>query len=1054
MLDSLTMLKPGVYEQLINLMLKKDLDSNSSSHYSEKCPIDNEDAPRILTMYLAEIIERNLKEMVQHGKGLQDQVELTNKILNSIGCNQSYNPYLSDNYDHVDQLLGFAERKYSMKTSSEAPPLVRPMSSILQNSIFTGASWEPSMYSELKKEILSSDRVDMLVSFIKWSGLRLLIDDLRTFTTKGGKLRVITTAYMGVTDMRSVEELSSLANTEIKISYDTRRTRLHAKTYIFHRETGFSTAYIGSSNLTNAAISSGLEWNVKMTEKDLSNTIDKINATFESYWNSGDFETYTHGIKEKLESALKQEKIGKTEHFPLLMMDVHPYPFQQNILDILDAEREVHGRFKNLIVAATGTGKTVVAALDYRRFCRKNQGKPNRLLFVAPREEILRQSLDCFRSVLKDYNFGEMNAGNSNPGKLDHLFISIQMLNSRGLDTSVDPDFYDYIIVDEFHHASAPSYQRLLSYFKPSILMGLTATPERMDGEDILQYFDNHIAAEIRLPEAIERRLLSPFQYFGITDAIDLENVKWTRGGYDKNQLSEIYSSGDSASIQRASFIVDALWRYVDDIKKVKGVGFCVSKLHCKFMAEQFNSYGIQSTYITSDSSDEERFSASKRLKEGEIKFVFVVDIYNEGVDIPEINTILFLRPTQSLTVFLQQLGRGLRIADDKDCLTVLDFVGQANRYYNFHEKFTAILSKNTMGLVNEIRKGFPDVPKGCYIQLEKKAQEYILNNISRAVGSRSRLVSRISTFEEDSGLPLNLENFVRFYHMNLKDIYSRYSFARLKVDAGVEPDFQEPLESLITKAFSKLCYIDSRRWIEFLLKMLKSTYIPFFEDMSQEERRMYNMFHYTIWRNNYSECGFKTPLEGIEKIKGCKPLLEEIIELLEFRNRQIDFVDRHIEIGFDCPLDLHCNYTRDQILVSMDFMNPGNVREGVKFLPGKNIDLLFVTLNKPEKFYSQSTLYRDYSINDTLFHWQSQSTTSVNSKTGQRYINHRKTGTSVLLFVREDKEDIAGAFPYTYLGPVDYFSHEGTNPINIVWKLQNPIPARYLEATNKLLMA
>jgi hypothetical protein len=289
---------------------------------------------------------------------------------------------------------------------------------------------------------------------------------------------------------------------------------------------------------------------------------------------------------------------------------------------------------------------------------------------------------------------------------------------------------------------------------------------------------------------------------------------------------------------------------------------------------------------------------------------------------------------------------------------------------------------------------------------------------------------------------------------MNLKDIYSKYSFARLKADAGVEPDFIDPLEPVITKAFSRLCSIDSRRWINFLLDMLRSPDERDFRHLSPAETRMCNMFQFTVWRKSYSECGFNSPEEGILKLRESGTLKRELIELLEFRLSGIDFIDRHVDIGFDSPLDLHCSYTRDQILVAMDFMHPENVREGVKYLPDLNIDILFVTLNKLEKDYSPSTLYRDYSISDTLFHWQSQSTTSESSRTGQRYINHKATGGKILLFIRENKEDSAGAVPYTYLGPVDYVSHEDSNPISIVWGLQNPIPARYLEITGKMLSA
>ena len=220
-------------------------------------------------------------------------------------------------------------------------------------------------------------------------------------------------------------------------------------------------------------------------------------------------------------------------------------------------------------------------------------------------------------------------------------------------------------------HAAAPSYQRLLTYYRPEILLGLTATPERMDGKNILEYFDNRIAAEIRLPEAIDRKLLCPFQYFGVTDTVDLNTLKWSKGGYDRNELTNIYTYSRGVADRRARMIVHSLLKYVTDIETVKGLGFCVSIDHAEYMSDFFNEHGIKSMYLTKNSSDADRNSAKQRLVSGEIRFIGVVDIYNEGVDIPEVNTVLFLRPTESLTIFLQQLGRGLRLAEGKDCLTV-----------------------------------------------------------------------------------------------------------------------------------------------------------------------------------------------------------------------------------------------------------------------------------------------------------------------------------------------------------------------------------------------
>ena len=676
------------------------------------------------------------------------------------------------------------------------------------------------------------------------------------------------------------------------------------------------------------------------------------------------------------------------------------------------------------------------------------------MLFVAHREEILRQSLYTFRAVLKDANFGEMFVGNQRPESIDDLFISIQTFNSQGFTEKTDPEFYDYIVVDEFHHAAAPTYQKLLSYYRPKVLLGLTATPERMDGKSILQYFSNRIAAEIRLPEAIDRKLLCPFQYFGVTDTVDLDGLRWSAGGYDRAELSRVYTLSGMAASRRADHIVSSLLRYVTDIDAVKGLGFCVSVEHAKFMSDHFNERGISSMFLTGKSLDEERRDAQNQLVSGKVRFIFVVDLYNEGVDIPEINTVLFLRPTESLTVFLQQLGRGLRLSENKECLTVLDFIGQANRKYNFENKFAALLSNTTRSVSREIKDGFISLPKGCYIQLEKKAAKYILDNIRASYGNSSGLVSRISSFANDTGSELTLANFLDYYHIDPRSMYKFSPFSRLCVRAGIKEDFTEPLEETLTKAMARLSVIDSRRWIGFLLRLLPQIDYVDFGRLSALEKRMLQMFYITVWGKAIEDWDDYEFLDNLYALSDSSVLLNELIELLNYQYSRIDFIDSPVDIGFDCPLDLHCTYTRDQLLAALDFLKPGTVREGVKWLPEQKLDVLFVTLNKSDKDYSPTTMYNDYSINEWLFHWQSQSTTAESSSTGQRYIHHNERGSRVLLFVREFKADriSGGAEAYTFLGTANYVKHEGERPMSITWRLDHPIPAKYLKKTNKLM--
>ena len=1047
------MLKNGIYELIINRILRNELNALKDVD-AEREKIEREEASYILSKYAGGLINDALLKMKDAGNWPSSQVNLINEIIKLVSTEVP--EVISDKMiidEPLEKLLSLmAKQDHNFPGISEERNK-RPLSSISRSSLFTASEDEPIMVDELKKEIITSNQVDLLVSFIRWSGIRLLMDKLKKFTDSGGTLRIITTTYMGATDFGAIEKLSHLKNTQIRISYDTKRTRLHAKAYIFHRDTGFSTAYIGSSNISSMAISSGLEWNVKITSSDLPDTMNKVKVTFESYWNSKEFELYTSDQKDRLKEAINAEKSAGEETHSSIMFDIRPFPFQQEILDKLQAERQFLGRNKNLVVAATGTGKTVIAAFDYKSFCEKNPSGKNRLIFIAHREEILVQAIDTFKAVLKDYNFGSLYVGKNKPDSMDHLFISIQTFNSQKFYEKTPEDFYDFIVMDETHHAPAESYQPLFSHYKPKVFLGLTATPERSDGISVERYFDNHISAEIRLPEAIEMKLLSPFQYFGITDSVDLKNIIWKRGGYDDNELDRLYVSDVRSAGQRASLIVASVRKYIADMEHTKGLGFCVSIEHAKFMAESFNRAGISSRYLTSFSPDDLRKNAKEMLRTGEIKFIFVVDIYNEGVDIPEVNTVLFLRPTKSLTVFIQQLGRGLRLSPGKDCLTVLDFIGQANEKYNFEEKFASLVKNSSRSIEKQIRDGFIHLPAGSYIELEEFAKKYILENIMRTFGVKSALVTRIKNFKEDTGIELTLENFLTYYRLDPSDIYSKGSFSRLSVLAGIGEDFSNQDEDRITKAIRKVSDIDSRKWLNFLLNIMKHLDTAELRDLSNSEEKMLNMFQYTAWGKSLQESGFRDYVETFTRIRECGPLFNEMMEIMEYQLSRTDIVDFDIDLGYECPLELHCNYTRDQVLVSLGVNNPENMREGVKFIPELKTDILFVTLNKSDKDYSPTTMYEDYLLSDRLFHWQSQSTTSEGSVTGRRYTSHRETGNNILLFVREFKKTVDGlGAPYTFLGMVNYKSHEGSNPMNIIWELEKAVPAKYMKKIGKLI--
>lgn len=1047
--DSISLLKDGLYEKLINTKFGKALQSALSTQaiWAKQENLDPQEAPHYLSLYLQELVKLCLKDVADQNSDteLSDEIALTNALIAHL---QQLHPAIGEDME-VEKENSLLLSLQHQKNAEREKAWVRPETSLTQSFLFTNSRKDVNIATELMKEIQSADRIDLLVSFIKYSGLLLLLPSLRTFTNQGGRLRIITTTYMGATDPKAVAELAKLPNTEIHISYNVKETRLHAKSYMFYRNSGYSTAYVGSSNLSHAAIAEGLEWNMKITADDQPRIWDKMQATFETYWHSEDFEPFTLDLLPRLQEEIDANRNRKGNQPKLqYYFDMRPYPFQQAILDALAMEREGKQHWKNLVVAATGTGKTAISAFDYRRFAQSRLPQPTKLLFIAHRKEILEQSLSCFRQVMKDPNFGELSVGEYRATNPTHLFMSIQTLNSSHFLERMDPDYYDMVIIDEFHHAAADSYQALLSHFQPKILLGLTATPERMDGKSILPYFDNHIAAEIRLPDAIERRLLCPFHYFGASDPVSLETVKWSNGQYDTKELEARYVTDPATAYKRAEAVCGAIDQYTADLRDVKGIGFCVSKKHAHFMADFMNQKGMASLALDADTSKEDRKTARDQLENGTVHFLFVVDLFNEGVDIPSVNTVLFLRPTNSMTIFLQQLGRGLRLSPGKDCLTVLDFVAQSSRNYDFARRFKAMLATNGHDMKKEIQQNFPHAPKGCFIYLEEKSQKYILENIRKRLSRNDFFKEVIQDLTEEQGKVPTLSAFLQAAGISIQAFYNKKrSYTRLCMEAGVIPMSPiSPEEIALEKAFPRMLSIDSPRWIQYLRKQYTMIPLPPQTDIEAQYTRMWQ---YTLYGKEADTCGFQKP-EEVFLTFGKSPFQKEIVELLDVLYDGISIIPRAPKVPYPCGLEVYSHYTRDQLLAALGHKNPPSMREGVHYAKHLATDIFLVTLNKSQKEFSDTTLYEDYSIDSTHFHWQSQSTTSIDSPTGKRYVEQADNGNTVLLFVRERKEDAYHqAMSYTFLGTAHHESHYGSRPITIIYKLDDPIPAKYITMTD-----
>lgn len=890
------------------------------------------------------------------------------------------------------------------------------------------APGEPALARELQAEMASADRVDLLIAFVKWSGIRLIEEAMKGMVDRGGRVRVLTTTYTGASDLNALVALARWG-AEVRISFDNRRTRLHAKSWIFHRDSGANTAYIGSSNLSSAAMLDGLEWNVRLAGLESPSLLEKIGAAFDTHWESDEFgpfnpddATQVSLVREALDAA----RGGGTSNAPLSFFDLRPHGYQQTMLDTLTSER-TRGHMRNLVVAPTGVGKTMVAAFDYAQLESTTGKERPRLLFVAHRERLLEQSIGTFRQVLRDGTFGEKLVGGQVPTLGEHVFASIQSLNSQGRIDALHPEHYEVVIVDEFHHAEAPTYERLLQKLRPRILVGLTATPERHDGRDVRRWFDGRTAFEMRLWDALELGLLAPFHYFGLHDESDLRHVRFTRGRYDEAELSHLFTGDDI----RVTLVLRQVRRLVAEPTSMRALGFCVSVKHAHFMASRFTAAGIPSVAVTGESAQDERNAAIRRLENGEVNVLFTVDLFNEGVDIPPVDTVLFLRPTESATVFLQQLGRGLRLHEGKACLTVLDFIGNAHANFRFDLRYRALVGGTGKQIRDQIDEGFPFLPPGCAMQLDRVARQIVLENVRSMVTQGKRwLTAELRSL----GPGVSLADFLELTGVDPVELYDGQSrsFTLLKHDAFGAPGLGAAPRRLFARLAAILHTTDDERLTSY--RDVVSTHAP----ADERSRRLQLMLASAFFGKERVD---EMP-HLLRDLLSDEALAAEILELLDVVADRVRNPPVRWDNDLDAPLAVHGRYRREEVLAALGIVRNGKiptVQAGVLYDEEQNVDLLFVTLNKTEKGFSPKTMYRDHAISPTVFHWESQHTAHAETPAGKRYI----AGSSqVLLFVREHTKLANGlAEPFVFLGPARLRSWQGSRPMQIEWTLETPMP-------------
>ncbi|MFJ2718070.1 DUF3427 domain-containing protein [Streptomyces sp. NPDC087437] len=1022
----------GVYERLITQDVHDELGQLEAMGWKAiDAEVSKESSPHVLARHVGEVVARTLNQLPS-----DQRVPFVNKVLESLATGQTDAEPISTVVDGPRQLLALAER--------EAPGAyaIRPLTPLSETSLLTNSPEDLSLGAELRAELATADRIDLLCAFVKWYGIRVLEDALRAAKERGVPIRVITTTYMGATDRHALDRLVRDFGATVKVNYEIRSTRLHAKAWLFRRKTGFDTAYVGSSNLSRAALLDGLEWNVRLSSVATPAVLNKFEATFDAYWNDTAFETYDpdlHG--ERLDGALAQASgTSSTTDLKINLsgLQVRPFPHQRDMLERLTVERELRGRHQNLLVAATGTGKTVMAALDYRSLCKESDGSRPRLLFVAHRKEILNQSLRTYREVLDDASFGELLHSGQDPRDWNHVFASVQSLNVQRLE-KLAPDHFDIIVIDEFHHATATTYRRVIDHFTPKELLGLTATPERMDGLNVQdEFFEGRITAEMRLWEALENDLLCPFHYFGIPDGTDLTNLGWQRGTYADQELGNLYTGNHA----RARIVVKQIRDKVSNPGAMRALGFCVTKAHARFMADFFREAGFKAVALDSDSPADIRAQALSELRSGNLQVLFSVDLFNEGLDIPDVDTLLLLRPTNSATIFLQQLGRGLRRTETKPVLTVLDFIGQHRAEFRFEEQFRALTNLSRNRLIDHIEHDFPQLPSGCQIILEGKSKDLVLDNIRTQVNSTVRtLVKEVQAYSTP-----RLADYLRESRREIKELYkSENSWTTVLRRAGLIEEPAPAEEAALLKRVHAFLHVDDPERADAYLRLLQDGAPPY-EELDRNDQSYARMLFFNLWDN---AGGFTSFQEGLASLRSQQTFRDELRQVLSHVIEQAD----HIPIPLSgrlsqVPLKVHSAYNRSEILAALGVARfggqmPRSFAQGVQWIEELQTDALLITLEKNEKDFSPTVRYKDYALSPTLFHWESQNSTAESSRTGLRYRQHEQRGSHVLLFMRRYKNtDIGKPEPWMLLGPATYQSHTGSKPMAITWRLKHDLPA------------
>jgi superfamily II DNA or RNA helicase/HKD family nuclease len=1012
---TLAALRPGVYDEVVSEALEVRLADLALTHSVDLAAVSKDSD---VDEQLVTLVRDAARIAIESRASALDKIAMARAMLAALENQEFFRD--GETVLRTKVLRSITANVPGLPTGTPVPP----RGSLLTSGLVTNAHGE-SVLAHLTSEFESADRIDLLVSFVKLSGLDSFRRQIERHIQRGRPLRVLTTTYMRATELKAIELLKKLG-AEVRISYDEGTTRLHAKAWLFHRDSGYSTGFVGSSNLSHAAQTEGLEWNVRISQIDQPGLLEEMASVFESYWVDADrFEPFdgTDAASRRLARALSEPDRDGT----FLGLQLEPKDWQKPILRELDDARAL-GRHKNLVVSATGTGKTLVAAFDYQRL--RDRGEVDSLLFIAHRREILEQSRRVFREVLGLAGFAELWVDGLRPNDGHHVFASIQSLDRAA---ELAPDHFQLVIVDEVHHAAAKTYDDLLRHLKPLELVGLTATPERADGKFFEAHFPRPYVGNLRVWDAIQQQVLVPFRYFVLdVDGVDLSDVRWVAGGYVDSELSQRLISARDFWVRA---VTRTIGEHVGRPKDVRALAFCVDKAHARVVAEELTRLGLSARSLTADTPDEERRRAKSDLLARRIQVLCVVDLFNEGVDIPDVNTLFLFRPTESTTVFLQQLGRGLRRAPDKDILTVLDVTGRQHPSFRFDRHLRELTGQTPRELREFVEAGSGKLPSGCVLQFEERAQQDIMERVARAIPSDLRGLRTLLQAHRDEAW--TLEKFLEESEVDILDIYrQKRSWTSLRADVGIAklPTDEDELAAL--ENVQSLLHVSDSLRLDAWRRLLALE-----EPRTEIERRLVAMLFVVLY-GPYVAAKFD---ERFAAWRSQATLREELRQLFPVLEKRADALPRRETLEPDVPLVVHGRYLDVELSVAFAAIatTSGCYRHfytGVEKVGEDRYDMLLVTLDKAGQKH-EHLQYKDFPLNEWIFQWQSKASTRADEPAGLRLIRPKENGAVPLLFAREMKKDERGVTQaFRYLGPVEPTKHIGERPITIDWKLGTPL--------------